>query len=200
MCKLPSNYTSEPLQGCYQSEWVLEIAPFWVSSWVSKLIVVVVKTIKYLVLIYNYGYYKIKYPVLTYDCSSQKKLKKKSKYLPTILGLCWFFHDTQWLFEIFEIPETWQFFEFDFFSKISGANSSLILKFFQIPRTSTSLVLNFFLKNPELKLLSFWIFVSNTPNSWVLRKSHTHPHWLLPMFQRKMRPMKNTLSACMYNT
>jgi hypothetical protein len=27
VCKLPSNYISKPLQGCYQSEWVLEIAP-----------------------------------------------------------------------------------------------------------------------------------------------------------------------------
>jgi hypothetical protein len=42
---------------------VLEIAPnpYRVSSWVSKLITMIIKKIKYPVLIYNHSYQKIKY-------------------------------------------------------------------------------------------------------------------------------------------
>jgi hypothetical protein len=51
--------------------WVLQSAPntLWVS--VPVLITVVVKTFKYRVLICGYGYQKIKYPVLIYDCGCQ---------------------------------------------------------------------------------------------------------------------------------
>ncbi len=51
--------------------WVLQTAKNtrWVSGPVS--ITVVVKTLKYRVLIYNYGYQKIKYPVPIYDRGCQ---------------------------------------------------------------------------------------------------------------------------------
>ncbi len=51
--------------------WVLQTAQNtrWVSGPIS--ITVVVKTFKYRVLIYDYGYQKFKYPVLMYDCGCQ---------------------------------------------------------------------------------------------------------------------------------
>ncbi len=77
---------------------VLETAsnPCWVSSWVSKLIIMIIKKnqIKCLVLIHNCGYQKSKYLLIIYDHGSPKN------QIPTLKlsSLCPFFHETRWFF------------------------------------------------------------------------------------------------------
>lgn len=58
-------------------------------------------------------------------------------------GLCWFFHETWWFFEIFELFKT---------------SGSLNLNRFQIPRPDGFFIMNFFSKDPKMTVLWFWIF------------------------------------------
>jgi hypothetical protein len=64
--------------------------------------------IKYLVLIYNHDYQKIKYLIVIYnhDFQIKKEKRKKINIHLKLSGLCWFFHETQWFFEVFEILRT----------------------------------------------------------------------------------------------
>jgi hypothetical protein len=85
----------------------------------------------------------IKYLVTVYQpWFSKKQLPEPNIHLK-LLGLCWFFHETRWFFEVSEIPNTdnslnlifsntqnvW-FFDSDTF-QILGADGSLILIFFK---------------------------------------------------------------------
>jgi hypothetical protein len=91
-----------------KKRWVLEIAPN--PYWVSKFTTMVIKNQIPDFDIHNYSYQKIICPFLIVLKFSNIQLK--------LLGLCEFFHETQWFFEVFEIP------------KISG---SLILNFSKHP-------------------------------------------------------------------
>jgi hypothetical protein len=88
----------------------LEIAPnpHWVSSWVSKLITMVIKKTSsntwfwYIIVIIK----KIKYQVITYNHGSQMFWKTPNIHLKSWGFLCQFFHEAQQFFEVFEIPGT----------------------------------------------------------------------------------------------
>ncbi len=92
-------------------------------------------------MIYNHGYQRIKYQNFIYNHGSQIFWTKSYYYLKSP-GLCWFFHETWWFFEVSEIPRTSRFLNLIFFSNTQIQNS-LILKTF---------------KYPELTVLCFWIF------------------------------------------
>jgi hypothetical protein len=94
-----------------KSRWVLEIAP--TPCWVSKFIIMVIKNQIPDFNIHNYSYQKILCPFSIVLKNSNIQLK--------LFGLCEFFHETQWFFEVFEIPQ------------ISG---SLTLNFFKHPEPS----------------------------------------------------------------
>jgi hypothetical protein len=157
VCKLPSNYTSNLLQGCYRSEWVLELAPkffeyqagyqsweLWLSKqsniWFCCIIMVIKKSDTQLVHMTA---------VLKFFWENNPNICLQ------LLHLCWFFHDTKWvLWKFLKYPKPWQFFESNFFSKYLEPTVLWFWKFsitqsrhfvnsenFQITRTSSSLVL-----------------------------------------------------------
>ncbi len=76
-----------------KSRWVLEIAP--TPCWVSKFIIMVIKNQIPAFHIHNYSYQKILCPFSIVLKNSNIQLK--------LSGLCEFFHETQWFFEVFEI-------------------------------------------------------------------------------------------------
>jgi hypothetical protein len=88
---------------------------------------------------------------------------KKSYYHLKSPGLCWFFHETWWFFEVLEIPRTGRFLNLIFF--------------FQIPKSSNSLILKTF-KYPELTVLCFWIF--QKPGTGGYCKNQIPTHWSIP--------------------
>jgi hypothetical protein len=94
-----------------KSRWVLEIVP--TPCWVSKFIIMVIKNQIPDFNIHNYSYQKILCPFSIFLKNSNIQLK--------LFGLCEFFHETQWFFEVFEIPQ------------ISG---SLTLNLFKHPEPS----------------------------------------------------------------
>lgn len=83
--------------------WALEIGPNpqWVSGRISKLKIMVIKKIKFPVLICKTAVIKkMKYTVIIYNCNAQFFWKSRK----TVGGVCWVFHETWQFFEAFEIP------------------------------------------------------------------------------------------------